>query len=138
MTINYIIISLGCFFIFSDIFTCHRLADTRIAARRTTVRNLHSAANPVSRISRPERLRQTESERYRCTVHTAECQKVHGGQGLAVVATIGQDHAPVERAPDRIRTQTEIREYLIYIYYTIPAGFNDQTLGIIWHIMRSF
>lgn len=94
----------------------------------------------MSRISRPERLRQTESERYRCTVHTAECQKVHGGQGLAVVATVGQDHAFVERAPDRIRTQTEIREYLIYIYIIqgIPARFNDQTLGIIsWH-MRSF
>lgn len=124
MIIIYIIISLR-LFIFSDIFTCYRFANTRITARRTTVRNLHSASNPVSRISRPERLCQTESQRYCCKVHSTECQKVHGGQGLAVVATVGQDHTPFERAPDRIRAQTEICEYFIYIYIIqgIPSRF---------------
>lgn len=120
MTIVCCIIISLCFYFyfcyFTDIFPSNRLTDTRIAARRTIVGNFYSATNPVSWISRPERLRQTESERYRRTVCTTECQKVYVGQGLAVVATVGQDHAFIKRSPDWIRAQTKIREYLGYTY----------------------
>lgn len=69
----------------------------------------------MSRVPRSEGLRQAEGERHSDTVHPAERQEVHGGEGLAVVAPFGQDHAAAERSPDRVRTQTEIGECLLVL-----------------------
>lgn len=95
-----------------DILSGRRAADVGIAAGREAVGDVHGVAGPVSRVPRPEGLRQTKGERHSNTVHPAERQEIYGGEGLAVVAPFGQDHAVVERAPDRVRTQTEIGESL--------------------------
>lgn len=74
---------------FPDILPCRSAANARIAARRKTVGDVHAVTSPMPGLPGPEGLRKTEGKRYRDTVHTAERQEVHGGEGLAVVATVG-------------------------------------------------
>lgn len=98
-----------------DIFPCRRLTNPGNAAGRKIIRNLYSVASPLSRVRGPEGLRQTQSERHRRAVHTTECEKVHGCEGLAVVATVGQNYTFAERAPYRIRAQTEVCKYTMVL-----------------------
>lgn len=69
-----------------DILQGRCAADAGIAAGREAVGDVHGVAGPVSRVPRPEGLRQTEGEWHSDTVHPAERQEIHGGEGLAVVA----------------------------------------------------
>lgn len=45
-------------------------------------------------------------------MYTEKCEKVHGREGLAMVAIIGSNHAVIKRTQDRIRAQTKIRKYI--------------------------